>query len=106
MHCKEYVAIVTGQTSGRWPTQMHIRGTSRVRFKAYRLASVLTQNDRGWAGLGLSKAALFCQSLGQSRLGGAFPGIKMRSHDTNWVYGKARMFNSTPISRVVDNGLT
>jgi hypothetical protein len=46
-----------------------------------------------WAGLGLSKLQMaehFCQS----GLGGAFPGIKMRSHDTNRVYGKARTRSS------------
>jgi hypothetical protein len=56
------------------------------------------------AGLGLLKlqmAELFCQP----RLVGAFPGIKMRSHDTNRVYGSARV-QATPTSRVVDKGLT
>lgn len=67
-----------------------------LRFIGYRLASVL-----GMLGQPRLSNLQMAQLVG---LEGVFPGIKMRSHDTNRVYGKAntfRLHHAAPTSRVV-----
>jgi hypothetical protein len=63
---------------------MHSMGYDhgQLRFMAYRLASVIRMLDRPRL-LNLQMAQLV-----RIGLRGAFPGIKMRSHDTNRVHGR------------------